>query len=240
MTGLVPNILEVSELDAFYGPFQALFGVSVNVAEREIVAVIGANGAGKSTLLRSVAGWLDSPPERIAFVGEPIGGRPPAQIAQRGVSMVPEGRRIFPSLTVEENLMMGAFARRKGPWDLGRVYELFPGLKERRNSFGTLLSGGQQQMLAIGRGLMSNPRLILLDEISLGLAPIAVRELYRVVPTLRDDGMSVLIVEQDIQQATTTADRVYCLLRGRVALEARAGEIDHDSLVSAYFGVRSR
>jgi branched-chain amino acid transport system ATP-binding protein len=238
VTGVVPNILEVHALDAFYGPFQALFGTSIEVAEGEIVAVIGANGAGKSTLLRTIVGWSTTRPEAVVFAGEPIGGEAPELVAARGLSMVPEGRRIFPSLTVEENLMMGAYVRRQGPWDLGRVYELFPVLSERRNAYGTLLSGGQQQMLAIGRGLMSNPRLILLDEISLGLAPIAVRELYAVIPALREEGMSVVVVEQDVKQATATADRIYCLLRGRVSMEAPAGQVNHDDLVAAYFGVR--
>jgi branched-chain amino acid transport system ATP-binding protein len=236
----VPNLLEVNDLDAYYGPFQALFGTSLTVAEGEIVAVIGANGAGKSTLLRSIAGWLPSSRDQIRYEGEPIGRERPDRIAVRGVAMVPEGRRIFPSLTVEENLLMGAYGGRSGSWDLDRVYGLFPVLEERRKANGTLLSGGQQQMLAIGRGLMANPRLLLLDEISLGLAPIAVRQLYRVIPGLREDGISVLIVEQDVQQATATADRIYCLLRGRVSLEAAAGEVDHEELVSAYFGVRDR
>ena len=200
--------------------------------------MIGANGAGKSTLLRSIVGWSTATPEAVVFAGEPIGGEPPELVAARGLSMVPEGRRIFPSLTVEENLMMGAYVRRRGPWDLGRVYQLFPVLRERRYSFGTLLSGGEQQMLAIGRGLMSNPRLILLDEISLGLAPIAVKELYRAIPALRDEGMSVLLVEQDVKQAMATADRIYCLLRGRVSMEAPAGKVNQEDLVAAYFGVR--
>ena len=147
----MPNILAVHALNAFYGPFQALFGAHIEVAEGEIVAVIGANGAGKSTLLRSIVGWSTATPEAVVFAGEPIGGEPPELVAARGLSMVPEGRRIFPSLTVEENLMMGAYVRRRGPWDFGRVYQLFPVLRERRYSFGTLLSGGEQQMLAIGR-----------------------------------------------------------------------------------------
>ncbi|HET7847052.1 MAG TPA: ABC transporter ATP-binding protein [Acidimicrobiia bacterium] len=234
----MPDILEVRALDAFYGPFQALFATSLAVAEGEIVAVIGANGAGKSTLLRSISGWLGSEPDQILFDGEPIGGERAERVARRGVVMVPEGRRIFPSLSVEENLMMGGYTDRPGTWDLGRVYELFPVLRERRSALGTTLSGGQQQMLAIGRGLMANPRILLLDEISLGLAPIVVKELYRVIPTLREDGISVLLVEQDVRQATTTADRIYCLLRGRVSLEAQAREVDHTELVSAYFGVR--
>ncbi|HSO50173.1 MAG TPA: ABC transporter ATP-binding protein [Acidimicrobiia bacterium] len=234
----MPDILEVRALDAFYGPFQALFATSLAVAEGEIVAVIGANGAGKSTLLRSISGWLGSVPDQILFEGEPIGGERAERVARRGVVMVPEGRRIFPTLSVEENLMMGGYTDRPGTWDLGRVYELFPVLRERRSALGTTLSGGQQQMLAIGRGLMANPRILLLDEISLGLAPIVVKELYRVIPTLREDGISVLLVEQDVRQATTTADRIYCLLRGRVSLEAQANEVDHADLVSAYFGVR--
>ncbi|HLF44382.1 MAG TPA: ABC transporter ATP-binding protein [Acidimicrobiia bacterium] len=234
----MPDILQIRGLDAFYGSFQALFATSLTVAEEEIVAVIGANGAGKSTLLRSIAGWLGSAPDQILFDGEPIGGQRAESIAMRGVVMVPEGRRIFPSLTVEENLMMGAYVRRPGSWNLERVYELFPVLGERRTTLGTRLSGGQQQMLAIGRGLMANPRVLLLDEISLGLAPIAVKELYRVIPTLREEGMAVLLVEQDVRQATATADRVYCLLRGRVSLEAKASQVGHSELIAAYFGVQ--
>jgi branched-chain amino acid transport system ATP-binding protein len=234
----MPDLLQVKSLNAFYGTFQALFDTALTVGEGEIVAVIGANGAGKSTLLKSIAGSLRSEPNQILFDREPIGGQPAESIAMRGVVMVPEGRRIFPSLTVEENLMIGAYMRRAGSWDLDRVYELFPVLKERKTTPGTRLSGGQQQMLAIGRGLMANPRLLLLDEISLGLAPIAVKELYRVIPTLRADGMTVLLVEQDVRQAKATADRIYCLLRGRVSLEAPASEIEHSALVAAYFGVR--
>ena len=234
----MPNILEIRGLDAFYGSFQALFDLSLNVAPGEIVAVIGANGAGKSTLLRSISGWLSSAPDQIVFDGEPIGGQRAESIANRGVVMVPEGRRIFPSLNVEENLMMGSYTGRVGTWGLDRVYDLFPVLKERRSTPGTRLSGGQQQMLAIGRGLMANPRVLLLDEISLGLAPIVVKELYRVIPTLRADGTAVLLVEQDVRQATASADRIYCLLRGRVSLEGQASGVEHSDLIAAYFGVR--
>jgi branched-chain amino acid transport system ATP-binding protein len=233
-------MLTVTDLNSFYGAFQALFSVSLTVGEGEIVAVIGANGAGKSTLLRSVAGVLPAAAHQVAFDGAPIGGERPERVAERGVAMVPEGRRIFPSLTVEENLLIGAHCRREGPWDLDRVYRLFPVLRERRNALGTRLSGGQQQMLAIGRGLMANPKLLLLDEISLGLAPVAVRELYRVIPRLRNDGITVLMVEQDVRQATAVADRIYCLLEGRVSMEAAGGEIDHATLLAAYFGVRNR
>ncbi len=236
----MPRILQVDRLDAYYGSFQALFGVTLDVDAGEIVAVIGSNGAGKSTLLRTIAGSLACRPGQIMFDGEPIGGLRPEDVARRGVVLVPEGRRIFPSLSVEENLLMGSYGERIGDWDLSRVYELFPVLGERRHSPGIRLSGGQQQMLAIGRGLMANPRAFLLDEISLGLAPIVVKDLYRVVPELRDQGIAVLIVEQDVRQATTVADRIYCLLRGRVSLEAEADRVDHDELVSAYFGVADR
>ena len=233
-------MLTITGLDSFYGAFQALFGVSLTVGEGEVVAVIGANGAGKSTMLRSVAGSLPAAPHQVVFDGAPIGGERPERIAARGIALVPEGRKIFPSLTVEENLLIGGHGRRTGSWDLDRIYRLFPVLGERRKAHGTQLSGGQQQMLAIGRGLMANPRLLLLDEISLGLAPIAVRDLYRVIPSLRDDGITVLLVEQDVRQAAAVADRVYCMLEGRVSLEAASGEIDHTALVAAYFGVRRR
>jgi branched-chain amino acid transport system ATP-binding protein len=236
----MPDILQIRGLNAFYGPFQALFDVSLTVAEGEIVAVIGANGAGKSTLLRTISGWLSSAPDQIMFDGQPIGGHRAESIANRGVVMVPEGRRIFPGLSVEENLTMGGYTGRIGTWGLDRVYDVFPILRERRSAPGTTLSGGQQQMLAIGRGLMANPRVLLLDEISLGLAPIVVKELYRVIPTLRADGTAVLLVEQDVRQATATADRIYCLLRGRVSLEAPASGVEHSDLIAAYFGVRDQ
>lgn len=231
-------VLEVDRLDAFYGGFQALFEMSLSVDEGEIVAVVGANGAGKSTLLRTIAGLMKADPGQIRLDGSPIGGDRPERITRKGVTMVPEGRRIFPSLSIEENLVMGGYVGRAGKWDLDRIYDLFPVLKERRRSPGTILSGGQQQMLAIARGLMANPRLLLLDEISLGLAPVVVKRLYSVIPQLRDAGVSLLIVEQDVAQALAAADRIYCLLRGRVSLEARSEDINHQDLVAAYFGVQ--
>jgi branched-chain amino acid transport system ATP-binding protein len=234
----VAPVLEVDRLDAFYGGFQALFEMSLSVDEGEIVAVVGANGAGKSTLLRTIAGLMKADTGQIRLDGSPIGGDRPERITRKGVTMVPEGRRIFPSLSIEENLLMGGYVGRAGEWNLDRIYDLFPVLKERRRSPGTILSGGQQQMLAIARGLMANPRLLLLDEISLGLAPVVVKRLYAVIPQLRDAGVSLLIVEQDVAQALDAADRIYCLLRGRVSLEARSEDIDHQELVAAYFGVR--
>src|SRR5215472_3634279 len=210
------SLLEVDRLDAFYGDFQALFGLSMRVAAGAIVAVIGANGAGKSTLLKSIAGLMDARPEAIRFDGVAIGGGPAYRTVARGIALVPEGRRLFPSLSVEENLLIGGQLGRAGPWTLARIYELFPVLAERRAMPSTALSGGQQQMVAIGRALMSNPKLLLCDEISLGLAPIVVRDIYARLPAIVGEGLSLVIVEQDIVQALAAAAQVYCLQEGRV------------------------
>jgi branched-chain amino acid transport system ATP-binding protein len=230
-------LLEVRALDAHYGDFQALFGVSLEIAAGEIVAVIGANGAGKSTLLKSIAGLMRARHDAIVFAGEPVGDVPAHAMAARGVALVPEGRRLFPSLTVEENLVIGGQLGRPGPWNLPRVYDLFPVLAERRDVPSTSLSGGQQQMVAIGRALMSNPKLLLCDEISLGLAPIVVREIYARLPTIRREGLSLIIVEQDIVQALAAANHVYCLQEGRVVLAGTAGTLTRDAISAAYFGV---
>jgi branched-chain amino acid transport system ATP-binding protein len=230
-------LLAVDRLDAFYGDFQALFSVSMTVAAGETVAVIGANGAGKSTLLRSVAGLMDARADAIRFDGAPIGGGPAYKTVGRGIALVPEGRRLFPSLSVEENLVVGGQLSRPGPWTLARVYELFPVLAERRQLPSTALSGGQQQMVAIGRALMSNPKLILCDEISLGLAPIVVRDIYARLPTILAEGAAVVIVEQDIVQALAASNHVYCLQEGRVALSGAAGTLTRDAISAAYFGV---
>jgi len=230
-------LLEIDRLDAFYGDFQALFGVSMRVEAGAIVAVIGANGAGKSTLLRSVAGLMKARPDAIRFDGAAIGGAPAYRTVARGIALVPEGRRLFPSLSVEENLMIGGQLGRPGPWTLARIYDLFPVLAERRALPATALSGGQQQMVAIGRALMSNPRLLLCDEISLGLAPIAVRDIYTQLPSVVNEGASLVIVEQDIMQALAVSDHVYCLQEGRVALEGAAGALSREAIAAAYFGV---
>jgi branched-chain amino acid transport system ATP-binding protein len=230
-------LLAVDRLDAFYGDFQALFSVSMTVAAGEIVAVIGANGAGKSTLLASIAGLMDAPGDAIRFDGEPIGGGPAYRTVARGIALVPEGRRLFSSLTVEENLVVGGQLGRPGPWTLARVYELFPVLAERRRLPSTALSGGEQQMVAIGRALMSNPRLILCDEISLGLAPIVVRDIYARLLAIIAEGAAVVIVEQDIAQALSASNHVYCLQEGRVALSGAAGTLTRDAISAAYFGV---
>jgi branched-chain amino acid transport system ATP-binding protein len=230
-------LLAVERLDAFYGDFQALFSVSMTVAAGQTVAVIGANGAGKSTLLTSIAGLMDARADAIRFDGAPIGGGPAYKTVGRGIALVPEGRRLFPSLSVEENLVVGGQLGRPGPWTLARVYELFPVLAERRKLPSTALSGGQQQMVAIGRALMSNPKLILCDEISLGLAPIVVRDIYARLPTILAEGAAVVIVEQDIVQALAASNHVYCLQEGRVALSGAAGTLTRDAISAAYFGV---
>ena len=233
----MPELLEVDGLDAFYGDFQALFGVSMRVAADSIVAVIGANGAGKSTLLKCIAGLMGTRPGVIRFDGVAIGGGPAYRTVGRGIALVPEGRRLFPSLSVEENLLIGGHLARPGPWSLPRVYQLFPVLAERRALPATSLSGGQQQMAAIGRALMSNPKLILCDEISLGLAPIVVRDVYARLPAIVREGAALVVVEQDIMQALAVSDHVYCLQEGRVALAGAAGALTREAISAAYFGV---
>jgi branched-chain amino acid transport system ATP-binding protein len=230
-------LLRIDGIDAFYGDFQALFGVSLGVGSGQVVAVIGANGAGKSTLLKCIAGLIHPPEGTIAFDGSDITKTPAFNVVKRGIALVPEGRRLFPSLTVEENLLIGGESRRSGPWTLARVYELFPVLAERRHVPAPALSGGQQQMAAIGRALMANPKLLLCDEISLGLAPIVVRDIYARLPEIVGEGLSVIIVEQDIVQALRAADHVYCLQEGRVALDSAAAGLTRETIAAAYFGV---
>jgi branched-chain amino acid transport system ATP-binding protein len=230
-------LLELRAVDAYYGDFQALFGVSLQIDAGQVVAVIGANGAGKSTLLKSIAGLMRPRRGNMLFDGAPIGAAPAFEVVARGIALVPEGRRLFPSLTVEENLKIGGQSGRPGPWTLSRVYDLFPVLAERRHLPAPALSGGQQQMAAIGRALMSNPRLLLCDEISLGLAPIIVRDIYARLPAIVAEGLSMIIVEQDIVQALNAAAHVYCLQEGRIALHGRARDLTRESITAAYFGV---
>ncbi len=230
-------MLETHGLTASYGDFQALYGIDSHVDEGETVAMIGANGAGKSTYLSALVGLLKATPEMILFDGKPIAGSKPAHILQLGIAMVPEGRRLFPSLSVEENLLVGNYGRKvRGPWSLESVYRLFPVLNERRHQASTSLSGGQQQMVALGRALMANPRLLLCDEISLGLAPSVIRDIYRALDAIRGEGASVIIVEQNINQALEVSDRIYCLLEGRVTLTGKPGAVSRDQIRAAYFG----
>lgn len=231
------EFLQISNLDAFYGDFQALYGVDFELAQGEIVAVIGANGAGKSTLMNSVAGLLKNQSDQIKFQGGSIGALRADEVAQKGIALVPEGRQLFQSLSVEENLLLGGQNSRSGPWSLAKIYELFPVLFERRNQPSTSLSGGQQQMVAIGRALMSNPTLILFDEISLGLAPVIINSIYAALPKVIGEGMSAVIVEQDIHKALSVSNRVYCLQEGRVSLSGKASAISKSEISNAYFGV---
>ncbi|WP_218508536.1 ABC transporter ATP-binding protein [Variovorax sp. dw_308] len=230
-------LISTQGLQAFYGDAQALFGIDFTLAQGELVAVIGANGAGKSTLLKCLTGLVRAPREAIHFKGEAIGGLPPGEIVKRGLAMVPEGRRLFPSLSVEENLLIGGLSQRKGPWNLQRLYKLFPILAEKRNNPGTSLSGGQQQMVALGRSLMSNPEVLLCDELSLGLAPIVIREIYAAMPDITREGMTVVIVEQDVTMAQRVSRRIYCLQEGRVSLEGRSDQLTRDQISQAYFGL---
>lgn len=233
-------LLETHGLTAFYGDFQALFGVDIVLDAGETVAIIGANGAGKTTLMRSISGLIGNAPGQVLFDGRPIGALPAPDVVGLGIAMVPEGRKLFPSLSVEENLLIGKYGRAiAGGWSLETVYDLFPVLKERRNSPSTSLSGGQQQMVAIGRALMSNPRVLLCDEISLGLAPVVIRDIYAAFPKIRAEGASIVIVEQDIGQALKVADRLYCMMEGRVTLSGTPASIGRDEIHSAYFGVHA-
>ena len=214
-------MLTTHNLTAFYGDFQALFGIDLEVPAGEIVAVIGANGAGKSTLLKAITGLVPTQKNAVHFEGQPIGGQPAYGILGLGISMVPEGRRLFPSLSVEENLLLGGYRKRSGPWTLERVYRLFPILGERRSAPSTSLSGGQQQMVAIGRALMANPKLLICDEMSLGLAPIVIKDIYDAVPAIVGEGITLVVVEQDvglamrdIAAAFTACRRGGCRCRG--------------------------
>ncbi len=230
-------MLSTHNLTAHYGDFQALFGVDIEVAAGEIVAVIGANGSGKSTLLKAITGLISAEREAVRFEGRAIGGLPGHRVLALGIAMVPEGRRLFPSLSVEENLLLGAYRNRPGSWNLARVYELFPVLGEKRQVSSTSLSGGQQQMVAIGRALMSNPRLLICDEMSLGLAPIVIKDIYESLPVLNSEGVTLIIVEQDVSLAMRVSNRLYCIQEGRVSLSGRSSEVTREQVSAAYFGV---
>ncbi|MBN1629190.1 MAG: ABC transporter ATP-binding protein [Thermoleophilia bacterium] len=231
------SLLELDDISTGYGSFRALFDITLTVEEGEKHAIIGANGAGKSTLLRTICGLLRTENEKVRFDGRPIGQLSPHKRVGLGISYVPEGRWIFPSLTVHENLLVGAHSRRTGIWTVDKVYELFPLLARLKQRQALSLSGGEQQALAIGRGLMANPRLLLLDEVSLGLAPVVVERIYATMPAITASGTTVLLVEQDVGQAMKFADRVTCMLKGRLVLEGVPSELEHDAIVAAYFGV---
>jgi branched-chain amino acid transport system ATP-binding protein len=231
------TLLNVDAIDVHYGDFQALYGLSLHVEEGETLAVIGANGAGKSTLMKALAGLMAPTSGTLTFDGRDITRVPSYKRVPMGIALTPEGRRIFPSLTVEENLKVGAHSGRPGPWNLASVYEAFPLVSDRRDRVGVNLSGGEQQAAAIGRALMSNPRLLMLDEVSLGLAPVVVEQIYAAMPAITGNGTTVLLVEQDVNQALKVADRVQCLLEGRTVLEGTAGSLSRDTIASADFGI---
>jgi branched-chain amino acid transport system ATP-binding protein len=230
-------LLETRALTAFYGDFQALFGIDFEIGAGEVVAIVGANGAGKSTFLGAVCGLLRVSPSQVLLDGDSIGGLPAHRIAARGVALVPEGRRLFPSLTVEENLLAGRYLGRAGEWTLDRVYALFPALRARRRAFPDMLSGGEQQMTAIGRALMANPRLLACDEISLGLAPVVVRDLYKGLGDVAGAGLSIVVVEQDVSLAQHMSHRLYCFQEGRVSLSGASSALTRAEISHAYFGV---
>ena len=231
------RLLEIEDASSFYGDFQALFGVSLHVDAGETVAIIGANGAGKSTLLRAIAGLMPVRDGELRFDGRPIGPLPVHRRVGLGISLVPEGRRVFPSLSVEENLLVGRTRGRTGEWTLSTVMELFPILQVLAKRSAAVLSGGEQQAVSIGRALMANPRLLLLDEVSLGLAPIIIRQLYDALPSIVESGTTILLVEQNVDTALAASDRVYCLLEGRLVLSGPPKELGRDRITTAYFGI---
>ena len=234
-------MLELTGVTAGYGQFTALWDVSVRVARGEAVAVVGPNGAGKTTLLRVISGVIAPRSGDLVFEGRPVGGQPAHEIVARGIAHVPEGRRLFPALTVADNLKMGAFlpaARRRYRESLERVHALFPVLKERHRQRAGSLSGGEQQMLAIGRALMSRPKLILFDEPSMGLAPVMVLRLFDLIRRVREEGYTILVVEQNVRQVLKLVDRAYLLEVGRIKMEGRADELSEQDFVrKAYVGL---
>jgi branched-chain amino acid transport system ATP-binding protein len=229
-------LLEVTDLDVFYGDFQALFGVSMSVSRGGATALVGANGAGKTTLLRTIAGAQAAASGLVRYDGSDITAAPPYRRISRGIALVPEGRRLFGSLTVEENIQVGAAAAASDAWPLDRIYGAFPVIARRRRQRASTLSGGEQQAVAIARALAAGPSLLLLDEISLGLAPLLVEELYETLSGLRSAGATMVIVEQDLRRAMDACDSLVCLLEGRVALAGPVAGVSRDEVVAAYFG----
>jgi branched-chain amino acid transport system ATP-binding protein len=232
-------LLVVRDLVVHHGQLRALSGISLTVYPGEVYAIIGANGAGKSTLLRTIAGLHRPSAGSIAYDGRDVTGLRPDKRAVAGIGMVPEGRRLFPSLTLEENLKVGATYARRGPWTIERVYDLFPWMKTRRGQRTAQMSGGEQQSVAIGRALVANPRVLLLDELSLGLAPVIVQRIYSMLPQILASGVTVLLVEQDVSQALQAATHLQCLLEGRTMLEGTPADVTRAEVEAAYFGVDS-
>jgi branched-chain amino acid transport system ATP-binding protein len=221
----------------FHGQLQALDGISLQVFPGEVYAIIGANGAGKSTLLRTIAGLHHPAAGSVLLDGKDVTQLRPEIRARQGIVMVPEGRRLFGSLSVQENLQVGATYARQGPWTIERVYKMFGWMQDRSNQRTSQLSGGEQQAVAIGRALVANPRVLLLDELSLGLAPLVVQRIYGMLPQILASGMTVLLVEQDVSQALRVASHIQCLLEGRTTLEGRPADVTAEQVEAAYFGL---
>lgn len=230
-------LLAVRDLRVFYGKFQAIHDVALEIHAGEIVSIVGANGAGKSSFLKAIIGQVDRTEGHIEFDGHDLVGRATSTIVADGIAMVPEGRRLFPSLSVAENLFLGWDVGRKGDITFDDIYALFPILHERRRQKVRELSGGQQQMIAVGRAMLSNPRLLLCDEISLGLAPTIINDIYEVIPSIRDRGIGIIVVDQDISRSLDVADRFYCMLEGRFSLTGRPQDTDRDTIMQHYFGL---
>jgi len=235
--GAAAPLLEVRDLVVHHGQLKALSGISLAVYPGEVYAIIGANGAGKSTLLRTIAGLHRPTDGTITYEGRDVTGLRPEKRANAGIVMVPEGRRLFPSLTLEENLKVGATYARTGPWNIEAVFELFPWMRDRRGQKTAQMSGGEQQSVAIGRALVANPQVLLLDELSLGLAPVIVLRIYEALPQILSSGVTVLLVEQDVSQALRVATHLQCLLEGHTTLEGTPAEVTRDQVEAAYFGV---
>ncbi len=230
-------LLEVRDLVVHHGQLRALDAISLRVLPGEVYAIIGANGAGKSTLLRTIAGLHHPTTGSVRFDGQDVTELRPERRARQGIVMVPEGRRLFGSLTIEENLRVGVTYARPGPWTIEQVYEMFGWMRERRNQLTAQLSGGEQQTVAIGRALVTNPRMLLLDELSLGLAPVVVQRIYAMLPEILATGLTILLVEQDVSQALRVASHIQCLLEGRTTLEGRPADVTADQVEAAYFGL---
>jgi branched-chain amino acid transport system ATP-binding protein len=234
----VTALLQVSELDVRHGLLQAVRQVSFELAEGETLALVGANGAGKSTLLRAIAGAHRPAAGRLVFEGRDITAMPAHRRVKAGIALVPEGRRLFPNLSVEENLRVASASGRSGRWSVDEVFDAFPLIAPLRRKRAASLSGGEQQATAIGRALMTNPRLLLLDEVSLGLAPVVVEAVYDSISHLIEAGTTIVLVEQDLTRAMRVADRVACMLEGRIVLEGARGELTREQVTEAYFGLR--